>query len=172
MIQLQPLGLRIGVDASSEPLLPENDPGEPIYQKAILDFGDDDVFVIAMETGGDVFTFDHLTTLRRVSDEIEKLPGVRGAESLVDVYAYRWDPKSELVEMGRFIEDDEIPTDPAALADLRARALADPLYPKTIVSRDGRTAAINVTFNAMSDDEFVKLDLDGRVRQILESATH
>jgi len=171
MIRLEPLGFRIGVDASSEPLLPENDPGEPIYQRAILDFGDDDVFVIAMETDGDVFTEANLQTLRTVSDQIQKLPGVRGTESLVDVYAYRWEAKSELVEMGRFIGDKEIPSDPAALAELRARALADPLYPKTVVSRDGRTAAINVTFAVMTDDEFVKLDLDGRVAKILDGAT-
>ena len=168
LVRPHPLGFRIGIDASSEPLLVENDPGEPVYERAILDFGDDDVFVIAMETD-DVFTQPNLATLRSVSDEIQKLPGVRGTESLVDVYAYRWDPKSQLVEMGRFI--DKVPSDPAALETLRARALADPLYPKTIVSRDGRTAAINVTFNDMTDDAFVKLDLDGKISRILEAAT-
>ena len=85
LVRPEPLGFRIGVDASSEPMLPANDPGEPIYQRAVLDFGDDDVFVIAMATD-DVFTRSNLETLRAVSDEILKLPGVRGTESLVDVY--------------------------------------------------------------------------------------
>lgn len=164
----EPFGVRIGIDASSEPLLPENDPGEPLYQRAILAFGDDDVFVISMETD-DVFTQANLTTLKAVGAEIQKLPGVRGIESLAKVYAYRWNAKDESVEMGHFIDD--VPSDPAELADLRARALADPLYPKTIVSRDGKTAAINVTFSEMSDDEFVKQDLDGRIARILEQAT-
>ena len=168
MVRPHPLGFRIGIDASSEPLLVEDDPGEPVYQRAILDFGDDDIFVIAMETD-DVFTQPSLATLRSVSDQIQKLPGVRGTESLVDVYTYRWNAKNEAVEMGRFI--DTVPSDPAALADLRKRALADPLYPKTIVSRDGRAAAINVTFSAMSDDDFVKRDLDGNIARILEDAT-
>jgi predicted RND superfamily exporter protein len=168
MIRPAPFGLRIGIDASSEPLLPENDPGEPVYQRAILDFGDDDIFVVAM-AADDVFTEANLRTLRQASDEIQTLPSVRGTESLVDVYAYRWDPKNEMVEMGRFI--DQIPSDPNALAVLRARALADPLYPKTIVARDGSAAAINVTFAAMSDDEFVKLDLDNRIETILAAAT-
>jgi predicted RND superfamily exporter protein len=168
MIRPSPLGMRIGIDASSEPLLPENDPGEPVYQRAILDFGDDDIFVVAM-AADDVFSEANLRTLRQVSDEIQKLPNVRGTESLVDVYAYRWDPKNQMVEMGRFI--DQIPSDPNALADLRARALSDPLYPKTIVARDGSAAAINVTFAAMSDDEFVKLDLDHRIEEILAGAT-
>jgi hypothetical protein len=50
LVRPEPLRFRIGVDASSEPMLPENDPGEPVYQRAVLDFGDDDLFVIAMET--------------------------------------------------------------------------------------------------------------------------
>ena len=39
LVRPEPLGFRIGVDASSEPMLPANDPGEPIYQRAVLDFG-------------------------------------------------------------------------------------------------------------------------------------
>jgi predicted RND superfamily exporter protein len=168
LVRIDPLGFRIGINASSEPLLPANDPSEPVYQRAILDFGDDDVFVIAMETA-DIFTEANLTALEELGDQIRRLPGVRGAQSLVDVHAYRWDPEQDLVELGRFIR--EIPSDPAELAELRRRALADPLYPKTIVSRDGKTAAINVTFEPMTDDEFEKLDLDGRIRAILDAGT-
>jgi len=164
MFRLHPFGFRIGIDASSEPLLVEDDPGEPVYQRAILDFGDDDIYVIAMEAD-DVFTHDNLTTLRGVSDEIRKLPGVRGTECLTNVYAYRWNAERQVVEMGPFIDD--IPSDPAAIAELRARALADPLYPRTILGRDARAAAINVTIRALSDDEFVKLDLDDRIADIL-----
>jgi uncharacterized protein len=170
MLRFDPLGFRIGIDASSEPLLPENDPGEPVYQRAILDFGDDDVFVVAMETD-DVFTHSNLQTLRDVSDEIKKLPGVRGTESVVDVYTYRWNEAKGLVEMGRLI-GPKIPTDAAEIADLRRRALSDPIYPRTILAKDGRAAAINVTFKSLSDDEFVKLDLDGRIQSILGQFTH
>jgi predicted RND superfamily exporter protein len=168
LVRPDPLGFRVAVDASSEPLLPDGDPGEPVYQRAIHAFGDDDVFVIAMETD-DAFTHASLTRLRAVSDAVRKLPGVRGTESLVDVYAYRWKPELELVEMGRFIDD--VPAEAAALADLRARALADPVYTRSIVSRDGRTAAINVTFEPMTDGEFVARDLDGRIAGILAAAS-
>jgi hypothetical protein len=168
LVRLEPFGFRIGIDASSEPMLPENDSGEPVYQRAILDFGDDDLFVIAMQAD-DVFSEASLRTLRKVSDQILQLPNVRGAESLVDVYAYRWDARQELVELGRFI--DEIPSDPAQLADLRRRGLGDPLYTKAIVARDGRAAAINVTFEPMSDDDFVKLELDDRIQAILDAET-
>jgi predicted RND superfamily exporter protein len=122
-----------------------------------------------METEN-LFTHTNLLALRRVTDRIRQLPGVREAESLVNVISFRYVPEDEWVEVRRCI--DEIPSHPDELADLRARALADPLYRKTIVSRDGRSGAINVTFQAMSDGEFVSLDLDGRIRRILSDEGH
>ena len=159
---------RIELDPSSEPLLPVRDPGQEVYRQAVLDFGSDDIYVIAMETQ-DVFTFDNLQVLRRVTDEIRRLDGVSTVESLLEVHAYRFDPQENWVEISKFIKD--VPESPAELAALRERALSDPLYPEVIVSPDGRTAALNVTFQPMSDGEFVELDLDGSIQGILERET-
>ena len=150
IIRLNPLGLGIGVDPSSEPLLPKRDPGRAIYAQATLEFGDDDIYVVAVETD-DVFTAENLARLRRLTQGIRRLPGVRDAQSLVRVDHVWLNPKSQAIEAGKFI--DEIPSAPEELAALRERALAHLLYPKTLVSRDGRTAAINVTFRAMTDEE-------------------
>ncbi|UCE85660.1 MAG: MMPL family transporter, partial [Deltaproteobacteria bacterium] len=54
-----------------------------------------------------------------------------------------------------------------ALAELRRRALADPVYRQTLVSADARAAALNVSFRKMTDHEFIAADLDGRIREIL-----
>lgn len=163
LIQPAPLALSIGVDSSTEPLLPRNDPGRPIYDQAVLDFGTDDVYVIAIESDG-VFTTEVLGALRRASEEILGLPGVRGVESLSDVHTFRI--HDDLLEVGPFIDD--IPTDPDELATLKREALSDPVYTKTLVSANARTAAINVTFMPMSDGEFVDRDLDGQIRSIVE----
>ncbi|MEE9606835.1 MAG: hypothetical protein V3U03_03780, partial [Myxococcota bacterium] len=66
LVRPQPLGLRLAIDPSTEPLLPVGDPSIDAYRAAVLDFGDDEVFVIAMETD-DVFTSENLGALRRVS---------------------------------------------------------------------------------------------------------
>ena len=134
------------------------DPAREVYRLATQAFGNDDVFVIAMVTD-DVFTPDNLEALRRISHGVLHLPGVRRAESLVDILSYRFDPAEDWIDVARFI-GDEIPRDPAELADLRARALADPIYPKLVVSRDGSAAAINISFQEISDREFVDRGLD------------
>jgi len=165
IVQVDPLGLRLTIDPSTEPMLPASDPAKDEYRAAVRDFGDDEVFVIAMETS-DVFTAENLGVLRQVSDRIAQLPQVREVKSLARVTSFRWVPAEKWIEIRPLIE--EIPTDPEALTALRARAVADPLFRRTLVSEDGRTAALNVSFRKMSDREFIAADLDGQIQRILD----
>jgi hypothetical protein len=105
--------------------------------------------------------------LRRVSDGIERLPRVREAESLTNVIAFWWDPEQEWAEVPPFIQG--IPSSAEELETLRGRAMRDPVYRKALISDTGLTAAINVSFQPMSDDEFIELKLDERILAILEA---
>jgi hydrophobe/amphiphile efflux-3 (HAE3) family protein len=164
LVRLAPFGIALSIDPSTEPLLPAGDPARSVYDEAVLDFGNDEVFVIAVETD-DAFRPERLALLRRLTDAIAHLPEVRSVQSLADVVAFRWDPVGEWIDVGRFIDD--IPEDPAALAELRERALADPLYRRTLVSDDSRTAAINVSFREMTDKEFLDARLEERIQALL-----
>ena len=143
-------------------MLPASDPAKDDYRAAVRDFGDDEIFVIAMETS-DVFTAENLAALRQVSDRIAQLPEVREVKSLARVTSFRWVPADDWIEIRPLIE--EIPSDPEALAALRARAIGDPLFRRTLVSEDGRTAALNVSFRKLTDREFIAADLDGRIQK-------
>ena len=164
LVQPDPLGFTIDVDPASEPLIGRNDPGIPIYHRATRDFGNDDVYVIAMETE-DVFTQANLETQLRLTNELHRLPDIAEIESLARVLAIRYDPERDLVDLSRLFR--EVPSDSAGLEKLRERALSDPIYRKTWISADGRTTAINITFQPMTDAEFVALDLDGRIAALL-----
>ncbi len=160
--------VRVRLDASEDPLMVRGDPAREIYAEATRTFGNDDIYVIAM-LSDDVFTSDNLAALRRISNAVLQLPGVRRAESLVDVPMYRWDSGKEWLDVASFIDD--LPTDSAEIADLRRRALADPIYPKLIVSRDGSAAAINLSFHEISDRDFVDQGLDEKIRAIALAET-
>ncbi len=166
LVDVRAWDVRVRLDASEEPLMLRGDPALAEYAQAVRTFGNDDTFVIAMLTDGDVFAHDDLAALRRISDGVVRLPGVRRVESLVDALSYRFSPERDRVEVEKFIRD--VPSDSAELADLRRRALADPIYPKLIVSRDGGAAALNVSFHPISDREFVDDGLDARIREIAE----
>lgn len=168
LVRLEPLGLNLRIDPSTEPLLPAGDPAQVVYRAAVKNFGDDEVFVIAMEAD-DLFTPAGLERLRQVTDEIDHLPEVRTVQSLTDVVAFRYDPEGDWIEVTDFIQ--EIPTDPAELKRLRDEAVVDPLYERTIVSKDGGTAAVNVTFRKMTDEDFIKSKLDARILEIVQRAS-
>jgi predicted RND superfamily exporter protein len=72
---------RVRLDASEEPLMVRGDPAREIYAEATRTFGNDDIYVIAMLTDGDVFTHENLSVLRRISHAVLKLPGVRRARA-------------------------------------------------------------------------------------------
>ena len=168
LVRVEPLGLRLRIDPSTEPLLPTGDPARDDYAEAIRHFGADEIFVIAMRTQ-DVFAYESLTALQRVSDSIRQVDGVRGVRSLIDVYSFRYVASEDWVEVRPFIE--EVPQDPAELEILRARALADPVYRRTLVSDDARAAGLTVSFREMSDAEFIARDIDGQIAAILSEET-
>jgi predicted RND superfamily exporter protein len=168
LVTWNPPGLNLRIDPSTEPLLRRGDPAGEVYRQAVRDFGDDEVFVIAMESE-DVFRAETLATLRRVTDRIAQFPEVRKVQSLSDVVAFRYDAENDWVEVASFL--DEIPTDPRELEAYRQRALADPLYQKILISEDGGTAAINVTFRKMTDQQFIDVRMDERIREVLDQET-
>ena len=164
LVRSDPPGLRLEIDPSTEPLLPTGDPGQELYRSAVNDFGDDEVYVIAVECE-EVFTTACLGAMEAISTPIARLPGVRSVKSLLDVTSFRYVAEEDWIEVRPFIED--IPTDVAELASLRARAIQDPMYRRTMVSDDSRTAALNITFRSMSDAELIAADLDGRIASII-----
>ncbi len=168
MALIGPAGTRIRLDPSEEPMLPASDPARLVYDDAILNFGDDDLFVVAMHTDN-AFTADHLHALKRAGGRVRRLEGVRSTESLADTTTYRYIAADDLVEVDRFI--DEVPTEQTALDELRDRALADPIYPRSIVSRDGATAALNIAFRTMTDRTFVERGIDRDIQKILDDET-
>ncbi len=161
VVRLDPPGLRLALDPSTEPLLPRGDPARAVYERAVRDFGNDEIFVIALETERDLFERDNLLLLQRVHREIARLPGVRRVRSLFDTVSFRYVADEDWVDVGRLM--DEVPEHPAELAALRAHAMGDPLLRRNLVAEDGHTAGISVRFREMSDREFIASGLDERI---------
>jgi len=96
---------------------------------------------------GDVFTPDALARLRRIAEAMEALPGVvpDSVLSLASPRAKAISADGDLVRVEPLVPE-RIPTDPAALAALRERALAHPMYVGTIVAADARGAMVMADF--------------------------
>ena len=164
LIDFHRLSLDLRVDPSTTPLLPINNPAEPIYRKAVRDFGDDEIYAIALSCE-EVFEPGCLRELDQLSTRVAQLDGVKGLSSLLDVTHFRWVEEEDWVAIRPFME--EIPEDPATLARLRAQALADPVYRQTLVGEDARAAALNLGFQKMDDAAFLASGLDDRIAGLL-----
>ena len=164
LLDLNPPGLRIRIDPSSESLLALGDPVAELYREAVRDFGHDEIYAAALECP-EVFHADCLGSLERVSNRVAHLEGVRSVSSLVDATSLRWVESEEWIEIKPFIES--VPEDRASLLELRHRALNDVVYRRTLVAEDAKAAALNIGFQEMDDAFFLASGLDDSITGIL-----
>lgn len=146
------LGLRHGLELDVSPLLfvEEHSREREDYNHTRKSFGDDLVLVVAVESD-DAFAPANLIKLRALHQQIERLAGVGEIISLSNApYAHG---TAEGATLEKLIPDLS-GTMPARLAEARNVALHDKLFSGQIVSRDGKTAALNILFKAdLSTDE-------------------
>src|SRR5262245_17011735 len=137
---------RVRVDTSSESFMVEKDEGRQYHDRFTARFGSDTRTMVLVKAP-DVFTPDVLAAVRRLSDALARMDGVIAVDSLTTVRDFRG-------------EGDSLSTDPlvdpaapaGAMPRIRARALATRTLLGTLVSRDGRAAAIVATSESHRDD--------------------
>ncbi len=155
----------IQFDSSSEGSIPKGDPEQAFFEETIETFGNDQVSIVVIDAPGNAGVFNRptLEKIDRLTRAIEKLEGVEEAISLTN--ARYLTGAGEMLETPLIIP--EIPRDAEAMSELRDFVLGNDLFLKTLVSADGRAAAINVFMRDYPDAELMALDIDGKIKSIL-----
>lgn len=161
IVDLRSGEVRLTVDPSLERLLPDEDEGRVFYEKARQVFGTDE-FVLLLVEAPDVFDAEVLERLQRMTDRIAKVGDVARVLSLAN--ARQIEERGGDLYVGPFFETP--PRDPAAIAELRQKVLAHPLYGGALVAKDGHATAILVFFEKGSMADFVKRGLSDEVARI------
>ncbi len=117
----------------------KNDPDIIFYEKLKTIFGNDEFFIVAFKKEN-LFTAEHLGLLKKLTNELAGIEGVREIKSLSNVNDTIGEENFFIVR--QFLET--IPDDSQSLEKLRKRAVENPLYLKNFLSPDGNTAAIVV----------------------------
>jgi len=133
-------GLRRGLMLNVSPLLfvEEQSKEREDYNRVRESFGDD-LFMVVACVSDDTFAPQHLARLRALHQQIEKLSGVAEVISLINSPYARGDARGASVE--KLVPENATPE---RLQEAKAVALTDKLYAGQIISRDGKTAAINL----------------------------
>lgn len=132
------------------------------YNRFLDQFGTDEIIVIAFQTD-DVFSVESLRLIDGMSQRLETLPHVRRVLSLTTtdiVYG-----EGDTVHFGSLVED--IPSTPEEMRIIKHRALDDPIVPGTLISRDGRNAAIVAQIDHIVGEFDYKVELLERIREIV-----
>ena len=154
---------RVYLDVSFESFLDPDDPARIAYDAFRERFGRDEMILVAVDPGESldergVFRADFLERLRELHEAIEaRVPYVVDITSLVNARDTRGEGDTLLVE--DFL--DPWPEDAAAIAALRERALANPLFRNTTISAAGDVTAIVIEPELYSQVGVAEEDLGG-----------
>jgi uncharacterized protein len=140
---------KLEVDTSAEGLMVENDPARVYYEEIKKKFGSDSLTIVVVKAEN-VFTPEVLAVIKNLSDAIKAAPGVARVESLTTVNNLKAEDQSLNTDP---LVGAEIPKDPEHLAKLRSDVLGNPIFIGSIVSKDGKNAAINVYTDAKPGDK-------------------
>jgi predicted RND superfamily exporter protein len=152
----------IRLDSSVDSLLPQNDPEKQYYNEVRQIFGSDEIGVIGLVTDN-VYTPAVLQKIKRLTDELRKIPEVRSVISLTNAQDI---VKSVAEEQALLVP--AIPATAAEWEQLKEKVADVPIYLKNLVSLDGRAAAINIAFlDSISDDEFRRRGINETIQAIV-----
>ncbi len=156
----------IKFDSSSDGSVPRGDPEQAFFEETIETFGNDQVSIVVVDTPGEggVFTRETLEKIDRLTRAFQKVEGV---EEVISITNARY-----LTGAGDLLETvlviPEIPESRNEMDELREFVLNNDLFLKTLVSSDGQAAAINIFVRDYSDAELIALDIDGKIKALIE----
>jgi hydrophobe/amphiphile efflux-3 (HAE3) family protein len=148
-------------DSSIESMFLEGDPNLITFNKFKETFGSDDFVYILFETE-DFFKPEMIRLVGTLVEDLERnVPYVDDVKFLGNVEYV------EGVEGGIEISDliEKIPETDEEIKRIKERVMAEPLYIDNLISKDGRTAAIAVTFELYPEEQKKKADVRHQVGQ-------
>ncbi len=119
------------------------EPTDPTFQAylAYRELFESEEFLILAFRSEDIFTTDSLSLIHRLGQGLLGIEGIERVMSLTNMEDIRTSPSSGTVEINPLV-GEEIPSDPLVLAEIRDRALGNPLCVGNLISEDGKTAAV------------------------------
>jgi len=145
-LAIQIPNIRINSDVISS--LPDDDPDAVLLKKIGAQFGGNKMGMIILECDN-VFTPEVLQHVRQITDSVKEIAGVSSVTSLTNIMDIK--EGMEGMEIGRLIDESNLPDSPEEFALLKERILSKEMYKGAIVSEDG-TATI-IIFSLYDDTD-------------------
>ena len=140
------------LDASADSLVLESDNDLRYYRSVRTQYGQDDFLVISYSPHQGLFTQQSLDSLRQLRNNLSEIERVKSVTTILDVPLID-SPRLTFSELQKEVRTLDSPGIDLDLA--RKEFASSPLYRDLLVSADGRTTALQVTFR--TDDTYYQL---------------
>jgi predicted RND superfamily exporter protein/CRP-like cAMP-binding protein len=158
--------LRLGVDPSTEKLLPADDSERLSYESLKQTFGDTDAVMMAVRFDA-VWSEESLVAIANLTRSLQRLEGVKSVFSLAT--APNLLANADEIEVSSFTDQAE--SDPQAIPVLREALARNPVYRDSLVSADGRYATFLIGFQNVDEMLFLRRHYTERLRALAEQQT-
>lgn len=142
--------IKINSDVISS--LPNDDKDAVLLKKIGDQFGGNRMGMVILDCE-DVFTAEALKHVKQITDSLTQTEGISSVSSLTNAIDIK--ESAEGMDIGRLVDEYNLPDSPEELAQLKERALSNEMYKGAIVSEDG-TATI-VIFTLYDDADIQKV---------------
>ncbi len=156
---------RLEIETSTDSVLERAGEEWSFYQRAQDRFGGDEIVVVLIP-GDEPYAGAALSEVIRLSEALERLPGVRRVDSLATVPLVESRPDGELSLDPSLAQG--WPRTRAESEHLAARLASDRIAPRSLASADGRDFAVNLVLEKGSESQYEEIIgtlaklLDGR----------
>ncbi len=156
---------KIRIESDFAKYLKQSAPEVKIFNYIGEKYGGNEIVLVAIETN-DIFTYNNLKLIAKLSDTYANLKGVASVTSLTNIIDIR---KSEGgLEVTNLIDENNIPSDPGSLKRLKQYVLEKDMYRGKIVSADGRIALIVARLGETKD----RIKIAREIKKITLKETH
>jgi len=133
----QMTNLKVNSDILS--YLPKDDPAAQLFNKVGEEFGGNSLAFIALESD-DIFTHETIKHINHLTEQFKLVDGVTEVTSLTNILDIK--KTNDGLEVGKLIDENNLPQTAEELDHLRRYALSKDLYVGRIVSSDAKAALI------------------------------
>ncbi len=146
--------LQINSDVISS--LPDDDPHAVLLKEISEKFGGNKMGMIILETDN-IFKTEILEHIRQITDSISMMDGISSVTSITNIINIRGGEFG--LEVGKLIDEYDLPDTPEELQALRGRVLDNEMYKGNIISEDGTATIILFTLPDYADIQVVSREV-------------
>lgn len=139
---------KLSIDADVLSSLPDDDKHAVLLKKIGENFGGNRMGIVILETDN-IYETKVIEHIRTLTDTIAKIEGISSVSSLSNIINIKG--SDEGIEIGRLVDEYELPATKEAFDELRSNIAANEMYKGSIVSEDESSCLVVFTLEDKAD---------------------